>query len=228
MRTLNPTLVRPEEVVPYAVEDRYLKFFGPAASMLASRMQAGSAEAVLVASGWNGEGSTTVTLGLAHTLHRRYGARVLVVGLNFSDSRMATIAGVDNDHCLEAIVSGRSSVTKACSCVKGGFSVLPAGNIEGVLRCSVPDVLKQVVREAAGEYDLVLIDASPILESADAVIAGKAVPHLLLVVEAGQASMEELDRVRAVLDSHGVALIGAILNKTRSYMPRWLYRRLSR
>jgi Mrp family chromosome partitioning ATPase len=228
MRTLNPIKGEQEQVYPYPAGDRYLTLFGPAASMLASRIQEGSAEAVLVASGWKGEGSTTVTLGLAHALHRSYGARVLVVELNFSSPLLAAMFGTGDDQSLEAIASGRTSVLKACTRVNGGFSVLPAGNARAVLWRSVPQVLKRVLQEAAGEFDVVLIDTPPVLDSADAAIAGKAAPHLLLVVEAGQASLESLDRVRAVLESQGVAVIGSILNKSRSYMPRWLYRRLSR
>ncbi len=209
-------------------EQQYLDLFGPAASILVSRIQEGAVEAIQVASGWPGEGSTTITLGLALTLYQRYGARVQVLELNFTRPAMAELFGIGDDRTLAAFAAGQISARNASTEVGGSFSVLPAGSVSPSLQRFVPRILKELLEEAAGRYDIVLVDTPPILESAEAGIAGKVVPNLLLIVQAGQASLESLDRVRASLDAQGLVLIGSILNDVRTYMPAGLYRRLNR
>jgi len=228
MRTLNSIGVAKNLEFSPVTEQRYLELFGAPASMLAARTREGSAEAILVASGWRGEGTTTITLGLALTLHLRYGARVLVVEMNFSRPVFAPLFNITDNRSWEEIAGGHASLFDACTPISDGLFVLPGCHASPALRRAVPQALKHIVQEANGKFDVVLIDTPPVLEGGDAVIAGKVVPHLLLVVEAGHASIESLARVRAVLDGQGVAVIGSILNKSRSYMPKWLYRRLNK
>ncbi len=228
MQTLNPIHNAGERLASAKAEQQYLDLFGPAASILISRIQDRSVEAIQVASGWPGEGSTTMTLGLAHCLHQRYGARVQVVELNFPRPAMADLFGIGDDRTLAAFAAGKISARNASTEVASGFSVVPAGSVGPSLRRSVPRLLNELLEDAAGRYDIVLVDTPPILESAEAGIAGKVVPNLLLIVQAGHASLESLDRVRASLDSQGVVLIGCILNDVRTFMPARLYRRLNR
>ena len=73
-----------------------------------------------------------------------------------------------------------------------------------------------------GEFDIVLVDAPPLLEDAIALAALQAVPAVIPIVEAGRTRLETLDRMKRELAAHEVTVVGVVLNKYRRFVPGWI------
>lgn len=179
--------------------------------------------AVLFSAVRPGGGTTSAVLGVARQLSDSYGLRLLVIELAGGRGALTEIFSLDGARGLAAI-SSCTAATRDCLQEAGGLIVIPSGAIEpGDLQDPAP-ALERIMREVGEEFDSILIDAPAISEGTCAVEAVRAVPDVVLVVESGRTQFEELERTRALLDRHKARIVGAVLSKQRSFLPKWLDR----
>jgi Mrp family chromosome partitioning ATPase len=206
----------------------YLAQFNQTASLFSSPGEESSLHSALISSAWPGEGSTTVTFGVARALRDSYGARVLAVEIGFASPAFGKLFNVPPEKSFAAVATGKIAPAEAFWEVESGFSVLAAGADPVAARSSVGRVLRQTMAAAQNSFDALLVDAPPLMHGTDTIAAGRIVPRLVLVVEAARTSSDTLQRVKKRLDHESISVIGCVLNKEKRYMPEWLYRRLSR
>jgi tyrosine-protein kinase Etk/Wzc len=209
--------------MPWRTDDEFRK----AAQILAYASRERLYPAVLVTSARRGEGVTTATLLIGRQLRAAFGLRPLAVELDRTSPSFASLLGLDPNKTVQSVGAGETPLCKAVQTDASGLSVLVSTTSpypEGVAAA-----LRRVLDGARDEgYDMVLIDTPPVLEQADFVDAGSAVPRAILVVEAGATTDEMLDRVKRRFEQQGIGIVGAVLNKERRYMPNWLYRLLAK
>ena len=75
-----------------------------------------------------------------------------------------------------------------------------------------PD-LAELLHRWGSAYDLVIIDTPPILALADTLRLTMSTDGVVLVVESGETSLDELERVQQIAQQNGVKLLGTVLNK---------------
>ena len=200
-----------------------------AASVVADSISHDKARAVVFASAWSAEGTTTMVLTVARLLTEIYGLRVLAMELNYDRPAFTRLFGLDDKKSLASIAAGAIAPEEAIQTVPAGFSVIPAGPEFGPSEWArLDDLLRKVMSPVENNYDAILIDSPAVLENAAASVLMKEVPRIVLVVEAGATSYDSLDRVQREAGAQGAALVGAILNKERRFMPKWLHRHLER
>jgi capsular exopolysaccharide synthesis family protein len=76
--------------------------------------------------------------------------------------------------------------------------------------------LKEVIKELAGRFDFVIIDAPPILAVNDAIILTRVVDAVALVIEARKVTRRMVTEVHKRFDAIGATPVGFILNKIDS------------
>ena len=184
---------------------------------------------ILFGSALGGEGTTAVVLHFAHFLRSSYGLNPLVVELNRLRPSLATMLGLDPHRSVAAVAAGKLDALDSIQRVSS-FSVIPMGTITPGNRDNswgVGPVLQHILDQAKKHFDLVLVDTPPLLETTDALAAGRVVPRMILVVEAGRTSFEVLDQVKRELEPEKLSIVGTVLNKHKRSMPDWLYNRLA-
>jgi Mrp family chromosome partitioning ATPase/capsular polysaccharide biosynthesis protein len=99
---------------------------------------------------------------------------------------------------------------------------IPAGGVGD--ETNLPDTqnLGQVLRQAAETYDVVVVDTPPILASVDAEIVACSADVVILVIEAGSVTKQELRRAAKTLERLNIRAISALLNKVRTDEPTGL------
>jgi Mrp family chromosome partitioning ATPase len=180
--------------------------------------------ALLVTSARAGEGTTTTLLQIAARLQREHGLRPVVVELPRARPDLTGRFGLNEEQTLEAALAGRRPAIECVQTTASGLAVIPAGMATGLASAGE---LQRVLTELDG-YDLVLVDAPPVLGMADTIIAGSVVPNALLVVQAGRTRAEVLRRAQHELESVGVTIVATVLNRHRRFIPGWIYRWLIR
>lgn len=75
-------------------------------------------------------------------------------------------------------------------------------------------------------YDCVLVDCGSLEASVDLLRFAPLSDGVVLVVEAGRTTKEQIDRAAQVIREAKGKLLGFVLNKRRYPIPGWLYRRL--
>jgi uncharacterized protein involved in exopolysaccharide biosynthesis/Mrp family chromosome partitioning ATPase len=86
--------------------------------------------------------------------------------------------------------------------------------------------LSKLLEQLKERYRFVVFDLPAIQEASSVVELSRMVDGLILVVEAERVSREEAKRAVELLTHARANLLGAVLNKKRTYVPEWLSRRL--
>ncbi len=75
-------------------------------------------------------------------------------------------------------------------------------------------------------FDYILIDCPPLNASPEATILAPFVDGMVIVVEAGRAKRDQIQRAQQTVEMAEGRLLGFVLNKRQYPVPDWLYRRL--
>ncbi|MGI9606342.1 MAG: polysaccharide biosynthesis tyrosine autokinase [Acidimicrobiales bacterium] len=98
-----------------------------------------------------------------------------------------------------------------------GLVIVPAGNPPpnpGELLAT--GRISQLLEELADQFDIVIVDAPPVLSAADAAAISPSVDGTLIVVDASRTDTDALLRVRDEVSRAGGVVAGAILNRDRN------------
>lgn len=166
---------------------------------------------LLVTSTRAAEGKSASALALAQNFARR-GSSVLLID---ADMRKPTFKAAQKDRGLVKLLTSDESLASQVSetCFENLW-LLPGGakppNPADLLSSTR---IQRVVREAAGEFDVVIVDAPPVLGLADALLLANACQDVMLIVESGKtrtaAAMDAIGKLRAA----GAQVLGATLTK---------------
>jgi hypothetical protein len=109
--------------------------------------------------------------------------------------------------------------------IKGGALSVIAGSrlpkvISGVMS---PERLKERFTELILEFNYVLVDAPPVNNGVEAMMLGQIADGVVLVLEANSTRRESARRAKESLESAGVKVLGAVLNKRTFPIPTAFY-----
>jgi len=105
-----------------------------------------------------------------------------------------------------------------------GLDILPAGPATRRASDLIGTGLAELVEEAAREYDLVVLDAPPLLGFAEPLQMASVVDGVIVVARAGDTSRTALGSVIATLARLRANLVGVVLNEVhREVSPGYYY-----
>ena len=120
----------------------------------------------------------------------------------------------------------RSGKTVACFDGTLGRPQLPGLRLpEAEMETGQQDVT-EVFAALRDRYDCVLLDCGGLDSSVDLLRLAPAADGIVLVVEAGRAGKEQINRAAQMIAEAQGTLLGFVLNKRRYPIPNWLYRLL--
>ncbi|MCC7407974.1 MAG: hypothetical protein IT442_07880 [Phycisphaeraceae bacterium] len=160
-------------------------------------------------------GATTLVAGLASGVAAR-GRKVLVIDANFRRPGQRRALRVAGGGTLAAVLKGTSTLAAAVGHASDTpVDVLTAGDV------SEPELLErpafgQLLAEAAGQYDLILIDAPPALVTSEARMIARAADAVLLVVRAMVDKRGMVSRALRELEGGKAEVLGLLLNRARA------------
>lgn len=182
----------------------------------------GAPKTMLVTSSRASEGKSSSALALAQN-HARRGARVLLID---ADLRRPAFKSASKANGLTKLLTNAEPIAgHIVSTQHDNLWLLPCGPIppNPADLLSTPRI-KQIIAEAAGQFDLVIIDGPPVLGLADASLLASACRNVMLVVESGKtrtrAARESLERIEV----SGAHVVGATLTKSAEEASHYGYR----
>lgn len=169
---------------------------------------------VIVTSALPAEGKSTIAANLAISLAESGRTVTLVDG----DLRRPTVAqsfGLEGSVGLTDVVVDRLAMADALQQAPDNdhLSVLAAGTIPPNPSEILGSERLTHAIESLAKDGMVIIDAPPILPVTDAAILGAKFDGVLVVVNAGSTTIDELAKTKASLDRVKAHLLGAVLNR---------------
>ena len=163
------------------------------------------------------EGKSTVSVNLAVALAQG-GSKVCLVNADLRRPTVEAMLGLSNNRGLSSWLED-SSITDIMVSVEAipGLVVVPSGPLSpspGELLAS--GEFSGLLENLSSQFDVILIDAPPILSAADALIISPSADGTLIVVDGKRTDTDALLRVRDELTRTGGHILGAVLNRDSS------------
>jgi capsular exopolysaccharide synthesis family protein len=176
------------------------------------------ARVILVTSSTPGEGKTTIVSNLGIALSEA-GKNVLVIDTDFRRPSLSNVFELEGDASLPKILEDRRPIENyrldelVTKTSLPGLYILPCQNAGPKIPTMIySDRLPQVIERLRNEFDLVIVDAPPILFPADARVIAQLTDGVVLVIRAGYAEKESIRAAVNCLHQDGVPILGTVLN----------------
>lgn len=163
-----------------------------------------------------GEGKSTTSLNFAVSLAAS-GQKVLLIDGDLRRPVLHRSLGEERSPGLTEIVSGQVDVEDAIRTVQSDrhtLDVITAGvRPPSVANTFRSQAFKSMIAELRQEYEWIVIDLPPVVVGAEAMEVAVQSDGALLVIEAGETSMQVLEEAMIQLEQASVPILGAVLNQ---------------
>jgi capsular exopolysaccharide synthesis family protein len=170
-------------------------------------------KSLMVTSANFGEGKSTVTLGLAVSSARTH-HRVLIIDANLREPSLHKYLDLQNEWGLSLLLvdEAHSTFKDYIQPIHPSIDVLTAGpHLEDTVKLLSSRRMKELLKEFEQNYDLILVDAPPILNTVDARILATLCNAIVIIARLGQITRAELTQTKEILEN--LNLIGIIANQ---------------
>src|SRR5512133_1967474 len=168
---------------------------------------------IMITSSFPGEGKTTIAANLALTFAQA-GNRVVLVDCDLRRPSLNTIFDHSRTPGVTEVLAGDVSWSEALHATDiDNISLLSAGTIPpnpAELLCS--DSMRDLLIELRECYDMVLIDAPPVIPVTDAPLLSALTDLVVVVVESGRIPLKAAQRMKELLQSVQAPVAGFVLN----------------
>ena len=171
------------------------------------------AKVITLVSGGPGEGKSTTLVNLAYTFAQS-GFRALVIDADLRRPRQHAIFGVSNSKGLTDYLSKGVPIDELVLQSKvEGLDMVPSGKLPpGAIAMLNSRRMTELIADVKKRYDVVLVDAPPILGVSDSSVIVRAADLTAIVIQHRRFPRAMLLRVKNAVLNAGGNLLGAILN----------------
>ena len=176
------------------------------------------ADTFLITSARPAEGKSTTAANLAIALAQGE-TKVCLVNADLRRPTIEKVLGIPSSQQGLGDWLDDQSVSNIMVAVPGtpGLVVVPAGpppsNPGELLATSR---FSDLIDELTDQFDIVLVDAPPVLSAADASSIARTVDGTIVVVDSSRTDTDTLLKVRSEIDRAGGTVVGAVLNRDNS------------
>jgi tyrosine-protein kinase Etk/Wzc len=172
---------------------------------------------LMITSSFPGEGKTTIVANLALTFAQA-GNRVVLVDCDLRRPSLNSIFEHSRTPGVTEVLAGDISCAEALHTTNiPNISLLSAGTIPpnpAELLCS--DSMRTMLSELRENYDIVLIDAPPVIPVTDAPLLTTLTDLVIVVIESGRIPLKAAQRMKELLQSVQAPVAGFVLNDRTS------------
>jgi capsular exopolysaccharide synthesis family protein len=187
---------------------------------------------ILITSACGSEGKTTLAAQLAERCVNA-GLHTLLIDGDLRNPTLSRMLDVPNNRGLINVLRGECLADEAISVVggAGGFHFMPSGTPKvDPSRLLHGDRLGKFLAQAREGFDIVIVDAPPVLPVPDALTIGRWTDGAVLAVRCDISRFNLVEKANRRLATVGVTVIGAVVNGVRvaastygSYYPSYAY-----
>lgn len=187
-------------------------------TLCAARPGMSARRCVLITSATGGEGKTTLAAQLAGRCANA-GLMTLLIDADLRRPSLGDLLEVPEGPGLVDVLTGDATPEAAMVVIgnAGGFHLLPAGTMgQDPSRLLHGDRLGQVIARFRETFDIVIIDAPPVLAVPDALLLGRWTDGAVLAVRHDASRFPLVERANKRMASVGVPVLGAVVNGVRT------------
>ncbi|KJH73629.1 GumC family protein [Aliterella atlantica] len=172
-----------------------------------------SLQSIMVTSAVAGEGKSTLALGLALSAARLH-QRVLLIDADLRRPNLHQMLNLPNEEGLSTLLASDANVPSNAGIQSSGsyIDILTAGPMPAdPANLLSSERMRELMAKFEDTYDLVLVDAPPVLGMVDAILSASFCSGVVLVSRMGKVTRTELTQATAMLSK--LNMIGVVANQ---------------
>ncbi len=168
---------------------------------------------VAITSALPGEGKTTTACNLAITLAQA-GRSVLLVEADMRRPKVSEYMGIEASVGLTDVLTGACQLDESLvQWHRGLLTVMPVGSTPpNPSELLASQQMRHVLEELRGRYDVVILDAAPLLPVSDGAIVASVTDGALLIARHGTTTRDQTVHAAEALARVDARLLGVVLN----------------
>ncbi|MBA2747481.1 MAG: polysaccharide biosynthesis tyrosine autokinase [Tatlockia sp.] len=171
-----------------------------------------SLRSIMITSALAGEGKSTLALGLALSAARLH-QRVLLIDADLRHPNLHQMLNLPNEQGLSTLLESDANVPNHTGIQSSGayIDILTAGPVPtDAANLLSSQRMRELMAKFEDTYDLILVDAPPVLGMVDAILAASFCSGVLLISRMGKVTRTELSQATAMLSK--LNTIGVVAN----------------
>lgn len=174
-------------------------------------------KSILFTSSLPGEGKSSSAINLSHVIAQA-GNRVLLIDADLRRPSVAEYMGLEGDAGLTTVLIGEADIEDVAQPVETeGLVVLASGLIPpNPSELLGSKAMQDLLTEAMGTYDFVVVDTAPLLAVTDAVVLSHYVGGTVVVAQSERVRKPQLTQALNKLKAVDTRVLGVILNRVHS------------
>jgi len=176
---------------------------------------------LLFSSSERGEGKTTSASMFAMVAALHQGLRVCLVDADLHRPRIHELFDTPKEPGLAEILAEDQSIETVLKASHyENLKIIPAGSRRPFpSELLLPDRLATTFSRLKLLFDLIVVDAPPLLPVSDPAVLSREVDGVAMVVRAGRTQRDVALRAKRILDDVGANLLGVIVNNADDVLP---------
>jgi polysaccharide biosynthesis transport protein len=181
-------------------------------------------KSLLLTSATPGEGKSTATIHLA-IAHSEQNKKTLIIDADLRRPSVHKKLNLEGNVGLSNVLLGEMTWKQVVvpALHWNGLDVIPAGAASRRASDLIGPIIVDILDEAAKEYDLILVDAPPLLGFAEVMQVATAVDGVVVLARAGQTNRKAVARALATLRRLRANVIGLVLNEVDKHNSQGYY-----
>jgi non-specific protein-tyrosine kinase len=216
---LNPQTMEENRCVGYQLEAIELEYYRMLRTHILQQT-VGKGNTIMVTSAGPGEGKTLTAINLAFSFAREYTQTALLVDCDLRHQQIHKRLGYPGEKGLVDYLIDDAPLSdlivwpgvEKLTIISGGKTIRDSSELLGSLG------MKNLVKEMKGRYSdrYVIFDVPPLLTCADALVFAPLVDYILIVVQAGKTSLQDVNKALMLLPNEKV--LGLVMNRQLNLM----------
>jgi capsular exopolysaccharide synthesis family protein len=181
-------------------------------TLLLHNARAANTRVIMISSAVGGEGKTSLATQLAASLARAWKKTLLIDG-DLRSPSAHKLFEVPQEPGFSEVLRGELGAAEAIrSTPLSRLWIMPAGHWDShAVQALAQDSVRTILEELKQQYDFIILDSSPILPVADALLLGQNVDGVLLTVMRDLSRAPALHAAHQRLEGLGIKTLGAVM-----------------
>lgn len=191
---------------------------------------AGGQASVGIASVLHGEGATTIAASMASCVAQTLGQRVVLVDANQRSPALRDVFGLRPGPGLGDVLRGAVPLEDALSLPTAGpagdgrLLVMPAAAEQRIAVGQMAGIMHDLIAALHSYAECVVFDLAPLNPYPDSALLARHLDGIVVVLQSERANRDAGEAAVQSLRDGRAHVLGAVLNRRRAYLPRFLDR----
>lgn len=179
---------------------------------------------IQVTSSLQDEGKTTVAVNLAYSYAMK-GAKVLVVDLDIRRPKIHRNFNQPNENGIVDFAAGNTKKEQLVKHTKYGVDVILTGSKTPYpVKILESELIKNLVNEARGAYDYIILDTPPVGAVIDPIVISKLADGVIFIVQADRTKKNIIRESIKQLELAGANIIGLVATNVKPKYTNYKYK----